>query len=201
MVDTSGTSPRSTPSVTRRRSNPPLPSSSNSKAGSPAAHDRIRCERDSYSHLLLKQFFLIRKFENSDSRQVSVRHQESSVDCQPNFLPSLPGQDSHQLPYERSPTPRRDDMAAGFQRMSGDARRYPSSSSNAYRVENRPPMSNVLCRNGPQCRKFQEGRTMSPPSKASSEDLQLAGTCNYNHDFSSMPSNGLSVLVVPVFFG
>lgn len=50
------------------------------------------------------------------------------------------------------------DMAAGFQRMSGDARRYPSSSaSTTYRSENRAPMSNVLCRNGPQCRKFQEG--------------------------------------------
>lgn len=48
-----------------------------------------------------------------------------------------------------------DDMAAGFQRMSGDARKYPSSNLN--RSENRPPMSNILCRNGPQCRKFQEG--------------------------------------------
>ena len=55
------------------------------------------------------------------------------------------------------PRPSRDDMAAGFQRVSGDARRYPSS--NLTRSENRPPMSNVLCRNGPQCRKFQEGRS------------------------------------------
>ncbi|SMR46082.1 unnamed protein product [Zymoseptoria tritici ST99CH_3D1] len=37
-------------------------------------------------------------------------------------------------------------------------------------------MGTVLCRNGPQCRKFQEG------------------TCHYNHDFTSMPPNGLSAL-------
>lgn len=49
----------------------------------------------------------------------------------------------------------RDDMAAGYPRMSGDARRYPSS--NFGRNENRPPMNHVLCRNGPQCRKFQDG--------------------------------------------
>ena len=48
-----------------------------------------------------------------------------------------------------------DDMATGYQRMSGDARRYnPSSFS---RAENRPPMSNVPCRNGPLCRKYAEG--------------------------------------------
>ncbi|KAI7515213.1 hypothetical protein KC331_g22494, partial [Hortaea werneckii] len=36
-------------------------------------------------------------------------------------------------------------------------------------------MSQQLCRNGPQCRKYQEG------------------TCNFNHDFSSLASNGLNV--------
>lgn len=41
------------------------------------------------------------------------------------------------------------DMATTTFRM-GDARRQ-------NRYENRPPMSTVLCRNGPQCRKFQEG--------------------------------------------
>jgi len=51
-------------------------------------------------------------------------------------------------------------MATGFHRMSGDARRHPSSSS-FNRSENRPPMNNVLCRNGPQCRKFQEGCSAS----------------------------------------
>ncbi|KXT06581.1 hypothetical protein AC578_8586 [Pseudocercospora eumusae] len=50
---------------------------------------------------------------------------------------------------------------------SNDARR-------PARYENRPPMSQVLCRNGPQCRKL------------------LEGTCNYNHDFSSGASNGLN---------
>ncbi|KXT09049.1 hypothetical protein AC579_4716 [Pseudocercospora musae] len=57
------------------------------------------------------------------------------------------------------------DMASGTFR-SNDARR-------PARYENRPPMSQVLCRNGPQCRKL------------------LEGTCNYNHDFGSGASNGL----------
>ncbi len=52
-----------------------------------------------------------------------------------------------------------DDMAAGFHRLSGDARRYPSSTF--VRGENRPPMNNILCRNGPQCRKYQEGDSAS----------------------------------------
>ena len=64
------------------------------------------------------------------------------------------------LPARPLPVRRRsassDDMATGFQqRMSGDARRFPSTGYT--RTENRPPMSTVLCRNGPQCRKFQEG--------------------------------------------
>lgn len=42
------------------------------------------------------------------------------------------------------------DMATVPFRTTGDARR-------PNRYENRPPMSTVLCRNGPQCRKFQEG--------------------------------------------
>jgi len=74
------------------------------------------------------------------------------------------------------------DMAAGFQRTSGDARRY--ITTNPVRTENRPPMNGVLCRNGPQCRKFQEG----PSSLFVINDvvnLQLTGTCNFNHDFSS----------------
>lgn len=86
-----------------------------------------------------------------------------------------------------------DDMAAGFQRMSGDARRYPSSNFN--RTENRPPMNNVLCRNGPQCRKFQEGLETTLATNASSAGLQLTGTCSYNHDFSGVSANGLAVLV------
>ncbi|WPH03530.1 PAB-dependent poly(A)-specific ribonuclease subunit pan3 [Acrodontium crateriforme] len=69
--------------------------------------------------------------------------------------------------------PSRNDMAAGFQRISGDARRYsPQSSNNSSRFETRPSMNHTLCRNGPQCRKYQEG------------------TCNYNHDFGSMAPNG-----------
>jgi len=58
-------------------------------------------------------------------------------------------------------------MASVPFRTSGDSRR-------PNRYENRPPMSTVLCRNGPQCRKFQEG------------------TCGYNHDFGSMAPNGFN---------
>lgn len=88
------------------------------------------------------------------------------------------------------------DMAAAFQRMSGDARRYPSS--NYSRPENRPPMSNVLCRNGPQCRKFQEGDSDFIGLK-NDADLQLTGTCNFNHDFSSISADVLGVSVIPSF--
>ncbi|KAI7282375.1 PAB-dependent poly(A)-specific ribonuclease subunit pan3 [Hortaea werneckii] len=66
-------------------------------------------------------------------------------------------------------------MAAGPQRVSGDARRYNSYGGFNHRFENQRPMSQQLCRNGPQCRKYQEG------------------TCNFNHDFSSLASNGLNV--------
>jgi len=52
-------------------------------------------------------------------------------------------------------------MAAGPHRMSGDARRHPPP-SNFTRVENRPPMSSFMCRNGPQCRKYQEGLRYYP---------------------------------------
>ena len=91
-----------------------------------------------------------------------------------------------------------DDMATGFQRMSGDARRYPSSSFT--RSENRPPMSNVPCRNGPLCRKFAEGET-STLLVHGMPDLHIAGTCGYNHDFGAVSANGLSVYVSWVTVG
>lgn len=52
----------------------------------------------------------------------------------------------------------RNDMASAFTQMSGDARRhYPSGTP---RYENRPPVNRATpCKNGPLCRKFQEGRT------------------------------------------
>ncbi len=49
------------------------------------------------------------------------------------------------------------DMAAVFPMQSGDARRHTSASHRNSRFENQRPMSNQLCRNGPQCRKYQEG--------------------------------------------
>lgn len=49
------------------------------------------------------------------------------------------------------------DMAAGFPMQSGDARRHNSATHRNGRFENQRPMSSQLCRNGPQCRKFQEG--------------------------------------------
>ncbi|KAF2726055.1 hypothetical protein K431DRAFT_214020 [Polychaeton citri CBS 116435] len=58
-------------------------------------------------------------------------------------------------------------------RVSGDARRYHSGSRFG---ENRPPTYTILCRNGPNCRKRQEG------------------TCNYSHDHGQLrASNGLTV--------
>ncbi|KAK5705886.1 PAB-dependent poly(A)-specific ribonuclease subunit 3 [Elasticomyces elasticus] len=104
----------------------------------------------------------------------------------------------------RSVWPSRSDMAAGggFPMQSGDARRHPSASASNHRggngggrfgsasanvsvAENQRPMSSQLCRNGPQCRKYQEG------------------TCHYNHDFGSMQqqqqqNNGLTVSVVTI---
>lgn len=55
----------------------------------------------------------------------------------------------------------RNDMASAFPQMSGDARRHYSSGSNRY--ENRPPVNRQTpCKNGPLCRKFQEGSLMCP---------------------------------------
>jgi hypothetical protein len=56
----------------------------------------------------------------------------------------------------------RNDMASAFTQMSGDARRhYPSGTP---RYENRPPVNRATpCKNGPLCRKFQEGRIPYPP--------------------------------------
>lgn len=55
----------------------------------------------------------------------------------------------------------RNDMASAFPQMSGDARRhYPSGST---RFENRPPVNRATpCKNGPLCRKFQEGWILCP---------------------------------------
>ena len=112
----------------------------------------------------------------------------------PSYLPGsvipvqgLVAQFPNGYDYQRPPVSTRqlmssNDMAAGFQRTSGDARRY--ITTNPVRTENRPPMNGVLCRNGPQCRKYQEGSS----SLCLHDDivnLQLTGTCNFNHDFSS----------------
>jgi hypothetical protein len=55
----------------------------------------------------------------------------------------------------------RNDMASAFPQMSGDARRhYPTGST---RFENRPPVNRATpCKNGPLCRKFQEGWILCP---------------------------------------
>jgi len=66
---------------------------------------------------------------------------------------SAPGTDSWDaaFPFDSN------DMAAVFSMQSGDARRHASASHRNSRFENQRPMSNQLCRNGPQCRKYQEG--------------------------------------------
>jgi hypothetical protein len=55
----------------------------------------------------------------------------------------------------------RNDMASAFTQMSGDARRhYPSGTT---RYENRPPVNRATpCKNGPLCRKSQEGLISCP---------------------------------------
>lgn len=91
----------------------------------------------------------------------------------------------------------RNDMASAFPQMSGDARRHYPSGSNRY--ENRPPVNRqTSCKNGPLCRKFQEGRLMcSCIGPCGTRSSSVAGTCPFNHDFSSTlpPANGLGVFV------
>lgn len=70
--------------------------------------------------------------------------------------------DSVFIPVEAEKRRARNDMASAFPQMSGDARRhYPSG---AARYENRPPVNRTTpCKNGPLCRKFQEGWILCPP--------------------------------------
>lgn len=70
--------------------------------------------------------------------------------------------DSVFVPVEVEKRRARNDMASALPQMSGDARRhYPSG---AARYENRPPVNRATpCKNGPLCRKFQEGWIMCPP--------------------------------------
>lgn len=92
----------------------------------------------------------------------------------------------------------RNDMASAFPQMSGDARRHYQSGST--RFENRPPVNRQTpCKNGPLCRKFQEGLyTHSLPLHAP-VGSPPTGTCPFNHDFSSTlpPANGLGAYVDP----
>jgi hypothetical protein len=69
--------------------------------------------------------------------------------------------DSILTPVEADQRRVRNDMASAFTQMSGDARRhYPSGTP---RYENRPPVNRATpCKNGPLCRKFQEGRIPYP---------------------------------------
>jgi hypothetical protein len=69
--------------------------------------------------------------------------------------------DSILTPIEADQRRVRNDMASAFTQMSGDARRhYPSGTP---RYENRPPVNRATpCKNGPLCRKFQEGRIPYP---------------------------------------
>lgn len=69
--------------------------------------------------------------------------------------------DSILTPVEAGKRRVRNDMASAFPQMSGDARRhYPSGTP---RYENRPPVNRATpCKNGPLCRKFQEGRILCP---------------------------------------
>ena len=81
----------------------------------------------------------------------------SSVDATTKSL----RKDSILTPVEAETRRVRHDMASAFPQMSGDARRhYPSGTP---RYENRPPVNRATpCKNGPLCRKFQEGWTPCP---------------------------------------
>lgn len=72
-----------------------------------------------------------------------------------------PRKDFILTPVEAEQRRIRNDMASAFSQMSGDARRhYPSGTP---RYENRPPVNRATpCKNGPLCRKFQEGRIPFP---------------------------------------
>lgn len=85
-------------------------------------------------------------FDQSDSVDATVKHLRKD-----SILP----------PVEAEKRRFRNDMASAFPQMSGDARRhYPSGTP---RYENRPPVNRATpCKNGPLCRKFQEGWTPCP---------------------------------------
>ena len=84
------------------------------------------------------------------------------VNTSPEQLADKPSRkDSLCPPVEVRKRRARNDMASAFPQMSGDARRhYPSGST---RFENRPPVNRATpCKNGPLCRKFQEGWILCP---------------------------------------
>jgi hypothetical protein len=122
----------------------------------------------------------LRKPEARTRKQTSrsIRYSNNAADSQGNRkTPSVliePGntspeqatdkplrKDSLCPPVEVRKRRARNDMASAFPQMSGDARRhYPSGST---RFENRPPVNRATpCKNGPLCRKFQEGWTLCP---------------------------------------
>ena len=83
-------------------------------------------------------------------------------DTSPEQVANKPSRkDSLCPPVEFRKRRARNDMASAFPQMSGDARRhYPSGST---RFENRPPVNRATpCKNGPLCRKFQEGWILCP---------------------------------------
>ncbi|KAK3109848.1 PAB-dependent poly(A)-specific ribonuclease subunit 3, partial [Teratosphaeriaceae sp. CCFEE 6253] len=106
---------------------------------------------------------------------VNFHNRETSAETTPE--PVRPGHIVHQHFSGRVvSSSSSNDMAAGVSMQSQDARRHISASNQRTgRAENQRPMSGQLCRNGPQCRKYQEG------------------TCHYSHDFGSMQGTGLTV--------
>jgi len=100
--------------------------------------------------------------DSQSSQQESlapVRTEDSSA---VNATVKSSRKDSILTPVEAEQRRIRNDMASAFPQMSGDARRhYPSGTP---RYENRPPVNRATpCKNGPLCRKFQEGRIPRPP--------------------------------------
>jgi hypothetical protein len=99
--------------------------------------------------------------DNQSSRQASLAPIGTDASSSVDATTILARKDSILPPVEAQKRRVRNDMASAFPQMSGDARRhYPSGTT---RYENRPPVNRATpCKNGPLCRKFQEGRIPCP---------------------------------------
>jgi len=95
------------------------------------------------------------------------------------------------------------DMASAFPQMSGDARRHFPSGPNRY--ENRAPVGRpTTCKNGPLCRKYQEGLILEslsiPETRAHAMQARVHSTmtspqCPQMDSMCQCPSPNVSLVV------